>query len=152
MESKRILGHTEEETDAPDVEQRLIVIPQQFDPYEYKPHIVKLYGEINEESSGMLIDELYGMKELTREYVHEDPDNPESDMVATYKPFDMIVSTEGGLVADMFSIYDVMRLIQQDCEISTFGVGQVASAGVLLLAAGTKGKRKIGRNCSMMIH
>ena len=52
----------------------------------------------------------------------------------------------------MFAIYDTMRMIRQECEIHTFGLGKVMSAGVLLLAAGTKGKRKIGKNCRVMLH
>jgi len=152
MESKGILGSPQEESDAPEIEQRLIILPQERDPYEFTPHMVKLYGEIHAETSAETIDSLYGMKELSKEYVHEDPDDPESEMKVIYKPFDFLISTEGGLVADMFSVYDVMRQIRQECEICTFGVGQVASAGVLLLAAGSKGKRKIGKNCSVMIH
>ena len=52
----------------------------------------------------------------------------------------------------MFGIYDLMRMIKKDCPISTFAIGKVMSAGVLLLAAGTKGKRKIGKNTRIMIH
>jgi ATP-dependent Clp protease protease subunit len=52
----------------------------------------------------------------------------------------------------MFSIYDVMRNVRKDCEVTTLGLGQVMSAGTLLLASGTKGKRKIGKNCRVMVH
>src|SRR3990167_875691 len=52
----------------------------------------------------------------------------------------------------MFSLYDVIRDIQKYCEISTFAVGKCMSAGILLIAGGTKGKRKAGRNCRFMIH
>jgi ATP-dependent Clp protease protease subunit len=45
-----------------------------------------------------------------------------------------------------------MRVVKNKCDIETFGIGKVMSAGVLLLAAGTKGKRKIGKNCRVMIH
>ena len=45
-----------------------------------------------------------------------------------------------------------MRTVREDCEISTLGLGKVMSAGVLLLAAGTKGKRRIGKNCRVMLH
>jgi len=37
-------------------------------------------------------------------------------------------------------------------EIKTVGVGKVMSAAVLILAAGTKGKRYIGKNCRLMLH
>ena len=68
------------------------------------------------------------------------------------QPIDFILSTPGGRATDMFSIYDTMRMVRQDCDVVTFGLGQVMSAGVLLLAAGTKGKRKIGKHCRVMIH
>lgn len=68
------------------------------------------------------------------------------------QPIDFIISTPGGRATDMFSIYDMMRMVRKDCDLVTFGLGQVMSAGVLLLAAGTKGKRKIGRHCRVMIH
>jgi ATP-dependent Clp endopeptidase proteolytic subunit ClpP len=64
----------------------------------------------------------------------------------------MVVSTGGGSIADMFSIYDAMTLVKQTRDIETFGLGKVMSAGVLIMAAGTKGKRKIGRNCRIMLH
>ena len=52
----------------------------------------------------------------------------------------------------MFALYDMMKLVQKDTEISVIGMGKVMSAGVLILAGGTQGKRKIGRNCRVMIH
>ena len=52
----------------------------------------------------------------------------------------------------MFAIYDLMRHVQSKYEIHTFGLGKVMSAGVLLLASGTKGERKIGRNTRLMLH
>ena len=53
----------------------------------------------------------------------------------------------------MFGICDLMRVIQEDgCPIVTVGIGKVMSAGVLILASGTKGARQIGRNTRVMIH
>ena len=52
----------------------------------------------------------------------------------------------------MFSLYDVMRQIRQTMPIHTIGLGKVMSAGTLLLASGTKGERRIGRFCRVMIH
>jgi ATP-dependent Clp protease protease subunit len=68
------------------------------------------------------------------------------------EPIEFLISTSGGSAADMFSVYDIMRESSQSAEIITHGLGKVMSAGVLLLAAGTKGKRKIGKNCRVMIH
>ncbi len=67
-------------------------------------------------------------------------------------PIEFVISTTGGSAHDMFTMYDIMRLAREDCEITTVGLGKVMSAGVLLLAAGTKGSRKIGKNCRVMIH
>ena len=52
----------------------------------------------------------------------------------------------------MFAIYDLMRLIREQRQIYTYGVGKVMSAGILLLAAGTKGHRHIGKHCRIMLH
>ena len=68
------------------------------------------------------------------------------------KPIEFYLSTYGGAADDMFALYDTMRYIQQNSEIHTIGMGKVMSAGVLLLAAGTKGKRKIGKHCRVMLH
>jgi ATP-dependent Clp protease protease subunit len=65
---------------------------------------------------------------------------------------DFYLCTYGGSADDMFALYDVINIVKQDTEVHTIGVGKVMSAGVLLLASGTKGKRKIGRNCRVMIH
>lgn len=68
------------------------------------------------------------------------------------QPIQFVISTPGGSASDMFSIYDTMRMVRQDCEVETIGLGQVMSAGTLLLASGTKGKRKIGKYCRVMVH
>ena len=68
------------------------------------------------------------------------------------EPIKFMISTYGGTAADMFSIHDVMRMIRDECEIHTFALGKVMSAGVLLLAAGTKGERLIGKHCRIMLH
>ena len=68
------------------------------------------------------------------------------------QPIELIISTPGRRASDMFTIYDTMRMVRKDCEIHTFGLGQVMSAGTLLLASGTKGKRKIGKHCRVMVH
>ena len=52
----------------------------------------------------------------------------------------------------MFAIYDILRLVRKECPVHTFGIGKVMSAGVLLLAAGTKGQRRVGKHCRLMLH
>ena len=68
------------------------------------------------------------------------------------KPIEFYINTYGGSADDMFALYDVMEKVKEETDIHTVGVGKVMSAGTLLLAAGTKGKRRIGKNCRVMIH
>ena len=53
---------------------------------------------------------------------------------------------------EMFSVYDLMQVVKANRDIATFGYGRVYSAAVLLLAAGTAGKRYIAKTARMMIH
>lgn len=66
------------------------------------------------------------------------------------KPITMIVNTYGGNVDDTFMLYDLMKYIPT--PIHTVGLGKIMSAGCLLLAAGKKGQRKIGKNARVMYH
>ena len=66
------------------------------------------------------------------------------------EPIYLVLSTYGGNTDDMFSLYDIMKFIK--CPIYTIGLGKVMSAGVLLLSAGTKGERRLGRRARIMIH
>lgn len=111
---------------------------------------IGLIGDVDEEKAG---DVIYGMLAL-KEYgkIQDDDENKRKSKKQLYEPFEFYLSTHGGSASDMFAIYDVMRQIRKDCEIHTVGLGKVMSAGVLLLAAGTKGKRKIGKHCRVMIH
>jgi len=109
------------------------------------PRIIGLFGSVEEEKAGELCYHLITMSEpLVPIDEEEEPEKP--DDITFY------VSTYGGSADDMFSIYDVMNFAKKRCDIVTCGLGKVMSAGVLLLAAGTKGKRKIGKNCRVMIH
>ena len=114
---------------------------------EPKLRLCGVYGDINEERSADVIYNMYALKELGRRL--EEPDEGVREF---YEPFRFIVATHGGSATDMFAVYDSMREIKQDCDVHTVGQGKVMSAGVLLLAAGTKGQRRIGKNCRVMIH
>jgi ATP-dependent Clp protease protease subunit len=65
-------------------------------------------------------------------------------------PICMYVNTYGGSVYDMLAIYDVMQFIK--APIYTVGFGKVMSAGVLIMAAGEKGKRYALPRTSIMLH
>ena len=139
--------HTSEEA----ANQQLVLMPG--GPADDAPKMRKigLIGDVDEKRSEDIIYGLYALKELGS-YIEEVTVKGKTKQIAGCDPIDLIISTNGGSASDMFAIYDVMRDIQTECEIHTFGVGKVMSAGVLLLAAGTKGKRKIGRNCRVMFH
>jgi len=70
----------------------------------------------------------------------EDPD----------KDIDIYINTPGGMVTSGLAIYDTMQFIRPD--INTYCVGQAASMGAVLLAAGTKGKRFALPHARIMIH
>ena len=114
--------------------------------------IIGLIGEVSEERTTEVISSMLQLKQSGTREVLEDPEKEDSPLVKVYDPFELWISTYGGSAMDMFAIYDVMRLMREECDITTFGIGKVMSAGVLLLAAGTKGKRKIGANCRVMLH
>ena len=111
-----------------------------------------LYGDINETQAKDLIATIILLADTAEIEELVDPEDPESEVKTTVRPFELVISTGGGNADDMMSIYDMMRIIRQDVDIETTGIGKVMSAGTLLLAAGTKGKRRIGRNCRVMIH
>ena len=118
-----------------------------------KLRMVGLFGDLVEEKVSDLVQGLMALKEYDIEEEREDPEDPESPVRALiYKPINFNISTWGGCARGMFAVYDTMRHVREYCDIVTYGLGKVMSAGVLLLAAGTKGQRKIGKNCRVMIH
>jgi ATP-dependent Clp endopeptidase proteolytic subunit ClpP len=127
----------------------LIVFPN-FD-LDSKSRTVGIYGEVNEEHCKGAVTALYYFRD-TGEIEEPEDEEDEQNLKKSYLPIDFIVSTEGGSVSDMFAVYDCMRDVKKTCEINTFGVGKVMSAGILLLAGGTQGKRRIGRHCRLMLH
>jgi len=70
----------------------------------------------------------------------EDPD----------KDINIYINSPGGVVTAGLAIYDTMQFVK--CDVNTYCVGQAASMGAVLLAAGTKGKRFILPNARVMIH
>jgi ATP-dependent Clp protease protease subunit len=60
------------------------------------------------------------------------------------------INSPGGSVSAGIAIYDTMQFVH--CDVATYCVGQAASMGALLLAAGTKGKRYALPNSRVMIH
>ena len=66
------------------------------------------------------------------------------------KDINVYVNSPGGSVTAGLAIYDTMRFVK--CDVATYCLGQAASMGSLLLAAGTKGKRYALPNARVMIH
>ena len=66
------------------------------------------------------------------------------------KDINVYINSPGGSVTAGLAIYDTMQFIK--CDVATYCVGQAASMGALLLAAGTKGKRFVLPNSRVMIH
>lgn len=66
------------------------------------------------------------------------------------KDIHMYVNSPGGSVTAGLAIYDTMQLIK--CDVATYCVGQAASMGAVLLAAGAPGKRYALPNARVMIH
>lgn len=66
------------------------------------------------------------------------------------KPIKMYLNTPGGHITAGLAIYDTMKYL--GCEVHTFCIGQAASMGALLLAAGAKGNRFALPNSRVMIH
>ena len=62
----------------------------------------------------------------------------------------MFINSPGGSVTAGLAIYDTMQFVQ--CPIATYCIGQAASMGAVLLAAGTKGKRHALPHSRIMIH
>lgn len=66
------------------------------------------------------------------------------------KPIVLIINTAGGSIDDTFMLYDLMKYVPT--PIHTVGLGKIMSAGCLLLAAGEKSHRLIGKNARVMYH
>ncbi len=70
-------------------------------------------------------------------------ENPEKDIY-------VYVNSPGGVVTSGLAIYDTMQYVKPD--VATMCIGQAASMGAVILAAGTKGKRYALPNARVMIH
>lgn len=66
------------------------------------------------------------------------------------KDISMYIHSPGGYVTAGMAIYDTMQFLT--CDVCTYCIGQAASMGAVLLAAGTKGKRYALPNARIMIH
>jgi len=106
-----------------------------FDIYSrlLKERIIFLVGPINDAVSSLVCAQLLFLES----------ENPSKD-IAFY------INSPGGVVSSGLGIYDTMQYIRPD--VSTVCIGQAASMGSLLLAAGAAGKRYSLPNARIMVH
>jgi ATP-dependent Clp protease protease subunit len=95
--------------------------------------IIFLGGEIDDDVANVVVAELLFLES-------EDPD----------KDVMMYISSPGGAVSAGLAIYDAMEYVRPD--VATFCMGEAASMGALLLAAGAKGKRYALPQSRLLIH
>jgi ATP-dependent Clp protease protease subunit len=98
-----------------------------------KERVVFLVGVVNEVTANLIVAQLLFLES----------ENPDKDI-------SFYINSPGGSVSAGLAIYDTMQFIKPD--VSTLCVGQAASMGSLLLAAGAKGKRFALPNSRVMIH
>ncbi len=98
-----------------------------------KDRIVFLSGEIEDAMANLAVAQMIFLEA-------EDPD----------KDIFLYINSPGGSVTAGMAIFDTMQHIK--CDVSTICIGLAASMGAFLLAAGTKGKRKLLPNSEVMIH
>ena len=98
-----------------------------------KERVIFLVGPVDDYMANVVVAQLLFLE----------ADNPDKDI-------NLYINSPGGVVTAGMAIYDTMQFIKPD--VSTICVGQAASMGSLLLAAGAKGKRYALPNSRVMIH
>ncbi|TFW73142.1 ATP-dependent Clp endopeptidase, proteolytic subunit ClpP [Methylotenera oryzisoli] len=106
-----------------------------FDIYSrlLKERVIFLVGPVNDMSANLVVAQLLFLE----------AENPDKDI-------SLYINSPGGSVTAGMSIYDTMQFIKPD--VSTLCIGQAASMGAFLLAAGAKDKRYSLPNSRIMIH
>ena len=98
-----------------------------------KDRIIFLVGPVEDHMANLVVAQMLFLES----------ENPDKDI-------HLYINSPGGSVTAGMSIYDTMQFIRPD--VSTLCVGQAASMGAFLLAAGTAGKRYALPNSRMMLH
>ena len=106
-----------------------------FDIYSrlLKDRIIFLGTPIDDTVSNLIMAQL----------LHLESEDPEKDIY-------IYINSPGGSITSQFAIFDTMRYIKPD--VATVCMGLAASAGAVILAAGTKGKRYCLPNSRVMLH
>ena len=146
--------HVEEEEGQISLQELLEMVAQKAEEAEKEEddlnnmRSVGLYGDVDEERIAEVISALLTLHHVGKPKISEDGEV----VFEEGKPIKLYISTYGGSADDMAALVDIMNVVKKDCPIETIGIGKVMSAGVLILASGTKGERYIGKNCRVMIH
>ena len=98
-----------------------------------KERVVFLVGEVEDHMANLIVAQLLFLES----------ENPDKDI-------NLYINSPGGAVTAGMAIYDTMQFMK--CDVSTMCIGQAASMGALLLAAGADGKRYCLPNSRVMIH
>ena len=98
-----------------------------------KDRIVFMVGPVEDQVANLVVAQLLFLES----------ENPDKDI-------SLYINSPGGSVTAGMSIYDTMQFLR--CDVSTMCIGQAASMGSFLLAAGTAGKRYVLPKSRMMIH
>ncbi len=106
-----------------------------FDIYSrlLKDRIIFLGSQVNDEVANCLVAQLLFLQS----------EDPKSDI-------HLYINSPGGSVTAGLAIYDTMQFVT--CDVATYCIGQAASMGAVLLAAGADGKRHALPNARIMIH
>jgi len=106
-----------------------------FDIYSrlLNDRVIFLGGEVNEDTANLIVAQM----------VHLESDDPDKDI-------HLYINSPGGDLTALLAIYDTLKYIKPD--VSTFCFGQAASAGAVLLGAGTKGKRFALPHSRIILH
>ncbi len=98
-----------------------------------KERVVFIVGPVDDNTANLIVAQL----------LYLESENPEKDI-------NFYINSPGGVVTAGMAIYDTMQFVKPD--VATMCVGQAASMGALLLAAGAKGKRYALPHSRVMIH
>lgn len=98
-----------------------------------RERIVFLVGPVDDNVANLVVAQL----------LFAESENPDKDV-------HLYINSPGGSVTAGLAIYDTMQFVR--CDVSTMCIGQAASMGAFLLAAGTRGKRMALPNARVMLH
>ena len=98
-----------------------------------KDRIVFMVGPVEDQVANLVIAQM----------LYLESENPDKDI-------HLYINSPGGSVTAGMAIYDTMQFVR--CDVSTLCIGQAASMGAFLLAAGERGKRYALPNSRMMLH